>query len=66
MEAPWVERMWRGALTVKNARAERAKFKKFPPPTEQEARELIQRHLEMFGVIRGPSMDERREAWGMR
>lgn len=65
MEAPWVERMWRGALTVKKAREEKRKFKKFPPPSAEEAARLISQFIAERGVTKGPSPEERREMWGM-
>jgi len=57
--------MWRGALTVKKAREEKRKFKKFPPPSAEEAARLISQFIAERGVTKGPSPQERREMWGM-
>jgi len=45
---------------------EKRRFENLRPLTPEEARALVQLHIEVYGVVRCPSTDERRQAWGMR
>ena len=45
---------------------EKRRFADLKPPTVEEAQALVSQFIAERGVTRCPSMEQRKEAWGMR
>jgi len=61
---PWEEKKRMNLQRAQRLRREIERFSRYPKPTESEARSLIESFLSQHGVTRGPSVEERRAAWG--
>ena len=63
--ASWVNVRAERDQSAMKLRRERERFAKLRPPTPEEAAELINRFLAEREVTKGPSVEQRREMWGM-